>query len=634
MIYNIQLLLLVTLIILYLISKKIKKGKKLEIIKNAYIVLVMIIYIVYLAIRIMSIPIGFGFISSFLGTILLIAEIMGFMAFCTYIAIFKNEYKIDKKGLANLKGRIPTVDVLICTYNEEISLLEKTILASMQITYPKDKLNVYVLDDGKNSKLKKLCEEYGVNYIAREKNEFAKAGNINHALNIITGEYFLILDADMIPYKNILEKTMGYFENKNMAFVQTPQTFYNPDVYQFNIDKEYSNEQDFFMRYIESARASKEAVLHVGTNAVFRREYVLKVGGYPTSSITEDMALGLLLQAEGYDSIFINEELVCGMSATTYQDLVKQRDRWCRGNLQVMHNFKKVILKRLKPMQKIIYFDGVLYWLSGMTKTIFLIMPIFGFLGIPIVDKFAAPLIPLFFLSFIGQILLSKIILPSKISNNYMDFFLTGNVYNTVMAPHLTFSVLKHYTHSDFKFNVTDKGNTNEKPYYNFKLALPHILITLGLIFTMIYGIIKVNNNSLPIQAFLINLFWAIYNIPGLICALKIAYQPIRSKIDSGVDIKGKVEILIENSGEYLKGQAIKICDDTIAIKLDENQEDLKLDKISRIYIENVWIDIEILRYDNTEIDCKIYNYNNEKAKIIANIFLRNLRIYEKNLSI
>lgn len=629
--YNLQLVLLIVLIILYIIIKKVKKNKKLEIMKNLYIILVFSIYIAYLVVRIMSVPIGFGFISSFLGIILLISEIMGFMAFCTYIAIFKNEYIIKTKSLKNLKGKIPTVDVLICTYNEEISLLEKTILASTQIEYPKDKLKIYVLDDGKNKKLENLCKEYKVNYIARENNQFAKAGNINNALNIITGEYFLVLDADMIPYKNILERTMGYFENKNMAFVQTPQTFYNPDVYQFNVDNEYNNEQDFFMRYIEAARASKDAVLHVGTNAVFKKEYVLKVGGYPTSSITEDMALGLLLQAEGYDSIFINEELVCGMSATTYQDLVKQRDRWCRGNLQVMHNFKKVILKKLKPMQKTIYFDGVLYWLSGVTKTVFLVMPIFGFLGIPIVDRFAAPLIPLFFLSFIAQILLSKIILPKKISNNYMRFFSIGNIYNTVMAPHLTFSVIKQYTRSDFKFNVTDKGNTNTKPYYNFKLAMPHIIIILGLISTLILGIFKVNNNTLPIQAFLINLFWAIYNIPGLIYSLKIAYQPVRSKMDSGVEIKKKIKVLIENEGKCLEGKAIKICDEGILIELNE-KEDTVLEKVSRIYIEKNWIDVEIQKQKNGMIECKVYNVNYEKDKILANIFLENLKVYKNNL--
>ena len=631
MIYTVQLSILIILIVLYLINK-IKKGNKA--IKNIYIALVFTIYIIYIAIRILSVPINFGVVSSILGISLLVAEIMGFMAFCTYITIFKDQYKLPKKTIKDLNGETPTVDVLICTYNEEISLLEKTILASTRIKYPKEKIKVYVLDDGKNNELKLLCEHYNVNYITRENNEFAKAGNINNALKIIKGEYFLILDADMIPYPDILERAMGYFENKNLAFVQTPQTFYNPDVYQFNVDEEYNNEQDFFMRYIEQARASKDAVLHVGTNAIFRREYVLNVGGYPTSSITEDMALGLLLQAEGYDSVFVNEELVCGLSATTYDDLVKQRDRWCRGNLQVIHNFKKVILKKLKLMQKIIYFDGVLYWLSGVTKTLFLIMPIFGFMGIPIVDRFAGPLIPLFFLSFASQILLSKIILPEKISKKYTKFFSTGNIYNTVMAPHLTFSVIKHYTHSDFKFNVTDKGNTNEKPYYNWKLAMPHIIISICLLITFVISIFKVKNDALSIQAFLINLFWMIYNLPGLFYSLKIAYQPIRNKMDNGIELKEKKSVLVDNNSKCIEADIIKVCDGYINIQMNDNSIDETLDTESRIKIDNKWIDAKVINTSENICQFELLFNNYEERQIINNIFLDNLTIYKNNLTL
>lgn len=125
------------------------------------------------------------------------------------------------------------------------------------------------------------------------------------------------------------------------------------------------------MRDIEVARAASNAVLHVGTNAVFRKKYVLEIGGYPTCSITEDMAVGMLLQAKGYDSEFINEELVLGLSATTFTELVKQRDRWCRGNLQVMKKFNVLFNKGLTFGQKIAYLDGVIYWLSSIQKIIF-----------------------------------------------------------------------------------------------------------------------------------------------------------------------------------------------------------------------------------------------------------------------
>ena len=150
---------------------------------------------------------------------------------------------------------------------------------------------------------------------------------------------FAVLDADMIPREEFLEKTVGYFSDENMAFVQTPQVYYNQDMYQYNLKKNIPNEQDFFMRDIQEARASRDAVLHVGTNAVFRKNYVDEIGGYPTCSITEDMAVGMLLQEKGYSSTLVNEDLVLGLSATTFTELVKQRDRWCRGNLQVLKNF-------------------------------------------------------------------------------------------------------------------------------------------------------------------------------------------------------------------------------------------------------------------------------------------------------
>ncbi len=77
----------------------------------------------------------------------------------------------------------------------------------------------------------------------------------------------------MIPKKEFLSRTVGYFSNENMAFVQTPQVYYNQDMYQYNLSKNIPNEQDFFMRDIQEARAARNAVLHVGTNALFRRKY-------------------------------------------------------------------------------------------------------------------------------------------------------------------------------------------------------------------------------------------------------------------------------------------------------------------------------------------------------------------------
>ena len=529
-------------------------SKKNKVCKAGLTITVFLVYIVYIIFRVFSIPVKYGIVSTTLGLLLLFAEILGFFAFITYIYIFYKHKEVKTIPISNDDKKLPKVDVLICTYNEPIDLVFVTMIGAMDLDYPKELLNVYVLDDGHRDELKKLAENLKINYISREKNEFAKAGNINNALKYINGDLFLVLDADMIPKKEYLQRTVGMFKDPELAFVQLPQTYYNEDVYQYNTHEKYYNEQDFFMRCIEPARNSRDAVLHIGTNAIFRKKYVDAVGGYPTSSITEDMALGLVLQANGYKSSFLNEPLVIGMSALNLEDLVKQRDRWCRGNLQVLRNFKKVIRKKLKFSQRMIYLDGVLYWFTGVTKMVYLTMPIIHLLtGIPIVNYDKLYLIPIFFESFIGQILLSKRVLEKEIPKGYLDFFYTGNIYNTVMAPHLTYSVLKHYFFSDIKFSVTNKKTESKKGSFSFKYTWCSLLLFILSLTSIFLGAINVFKVNFPLQSFLINAFWLLYNIPGLLTAIQIGYQrPRPRRADRiSVDDDSGMRVLI-NSKEFI----------------------------------------------------------------------------------
>ncbi len=615
------------------------------------ITLILLINIFYMLVRFISIPIFQGIPSFLLGISLFTAELLGFFAFITYIYIFTGIRKIKRKTLSDLHGNIPTVDVFICTYNEDKNILSKTILAAQNLNYPKDKYKIYVLDDGNRSELKKLCDNfYHVNYISREKNINAKAGNINNALKQTDGEFFTVLDADMICKPDFLYETIGYFSDENLAFVQTPQTYYNADIYQYNISNRFNNEQDFFMRYIESARDSRECVLHIGTNAVFRRKYVEHVGLYPTNSITEDMALGLLLQANGYDSIFINKTLVCGLSATTYPDLIKQRDRWCRGNLQVLHNYKKIIFKKLKTRQKVIYIDGVLYWFSGLTKLIFILTPIIYLLtGFTIVNIPPKYLFPLFLIAFSGQILLSKCILPKEISSKYFSFFMKGEFYNTIMAPHLSSSIFKHYFFSDLKFNVTQKNMATHKGHYYIRLALPHFILLILCIISLVIGTLHLGK-SLYLDSYLINIFWVLYNIPGLIIALKIAYQPARNLNMETIPLQKEVNsvLYIDNVGynclisEISESYAcVKICNDELYNDCTfEKLTDMVDFNIDKLISENSNLKLKI---DNSKIACKpiyfkqnyifieLYDMSYSDLNNVMNLFLHNLQPYKYN---
>lgn len=122
-----------------------------------------------------------------------------------------------------------SVDVFIPTYNESVELVRNTLLAAINMDYPHQ---TWLLDDGNRAEMRALAEELGVRYLSRAANTDAKAGNLNNALNYSTAEYIAIFDCDHAPQKNFLTRTLGYFQDDTVAFVQTPQDFFNLDSYQ------------------------------------------------------------------------------------------------------------------------------------------------------------------------------------------------------------------------------------------------------------------------------------------------------------------------------------------------------------------------------------------------------------------
>ena len=124
--------------------------------------------------------------------------------------------------------RILSVDVMFATYNEEPELVRLGLRDAKRITYPHQiDIRIHVLDDGRRTEMRKVAEDEGVNYITRSSNEGFKAGNLRHAMDHTSGDLLVICDADTRPFPSILENTLGYFTDPKMAWVQTPQWFYD-----------------------------------------------------------------------------------------------------------------------------------------------------------------------------------------------------------------------------------------------------------------------------------------------------------------------------------------------------------------------------------------------------------------------
>ena len=599
--------------------------------KNVKLLIIVdiIISTIYILWRGTVIPTNLGIVSFILGLILFVCEFIGFMNFMNFQFIFFGKYKIIRKDLSvyNL-DEAPLVDVLICTYNESLQLLEKTIIASTQMAYPKNKFKVYVCDDGRRDELKALCKKYGVNYITREDNKGAKAGNINNALKYIKGDLFLVLDADMIPKKEFLQKTIGYFEDEDLAFVQTPQCYYNKDMYQSNLKKYIPNEQDFFMRDVQEARAYRGAVLHVGTNAVFRRKFIDEIGGYPTCSITEDMAVGMLLQAKGYDSIFINKVLVLGLSASTFGELVKQRDRWCRGNIQVFKHYNPFILKGLTPAQRICYVDGVLYWFSNLIKMFYIIVPIlFLSTGIHFVESGFAELLNMTIPYILVQIFIFRILSPK--SRRYM----WTHYYEMAMAPHLSLSIIKEMFGFEVNFNVTSKDIEIDRGYYEYDVVKPHLLILILGLLSLFIGLKLVEKGYIIKYAYYLNAFLNIFNLIGIMRSLRVAYQVKVSEDEDRASIDEKMEsncILLDHEEKHLSN--IDVVIDSISSKKIwiETSQNLETGSKVLIKLRKSYVKCKVLDKHRNNLELKLLSLTKEQMEEVIEIYIQYLTPYHE----
>ena len=120
------------------------------------------------------------------------------------------------------------VDVFFATYDEDEELVRLSILDAKRITYPHNiDLRIHVLDDGRRDKMRNVAEQEGVNYISRDNNIGFKAGNLRNAMEQTSGDFIVICDADTRPFPTILERTLGYFRDPDVAWVQTPQWFFD-----------------------------------------------------------------------------------------------------------------------------------------------------------------------------------------------------------------------------------------------------------------------------------------------------------------------------------------------------------------------------------------------------------------------
>ncbi|MDZ4394063.1 glycosyltransferase, partial [Cypionkella sp.] len=410
----------------------------------------------------------------------------------------------------------PRVAILIATYNEELEVLERTIVGALALNHPEKE--VLVLDDGRRDWLRDYCIAQGVRYLRRPDNKGSKAGNINHALQVLATDpappdFIAVLDADFVPHRGFISRSLALFHDPKVGLVQTPQHFFNADPIQQNLglSRSYPDEQRFFFDHMQPARDAWGIAFCCGTSSIVRWQAVQEAGGFPTDSITEDFMLTLALQDVGWRTVYLNEPLTEGLAPEGLKEYVTQRARWCLGLMQIARSrLGPLSRNNLRLRDRWSVLDSVFYWLTTFPFRIAsLTYPLlYWFFNVTVVNASVSDVLSYFGTYFLWVIMSLNVLtrgLVVPIVNDVSQ--LLGAIPITRAA---IVGLIKPKGHP---FTVTAKGGDRSKITVQWRLMMPFLILLvltiIGLLLALIsdrFAYYDAGDGKIVI------LFWTIYN--------------------------------------------------------------------------------------------------------------------------
>jgi cellulose synthase (UDP-forming) len=403
-----------------------------------------------------------------------------------------------------------TVDVFIPTINEPVEVVRRTVLASVNMEYPHE---TWLLDDGNRPEMAALAREQGCHYLARGTNAHAKAGNLNHALAYTHGQFIAIFDADHAPKRTFLTRTLGFFSDRKVAFVQTPQDFYNLDSFQHRWKRgstQLWTEQSLFFRVIQRGKDYWNAAFFCGSCAVIRRSALDEIGGFAAGTVTEDLHTSIRLHKKGFKSIYCAESLAFGMAPGTMAPFIRQRVRWGQGAMQVWRQEGVLFGRGLTLAQRLNYFASMSTYFDGWQKAIFYLAPVLVLLTgvMPIAalnGEFLVHFIPYYLLSFL---------LFEEVGRGFGQTLYIEQ-YNLARFAAFMWATVGFFRR-DLKFKVTWK--TRVPPSSTAWYTMPQMLVLAGNGLAICIGIaLALAGRGLPWEALAANVLWA-----GVNCGLAL----------------------------------------------------------------------------------------------------------------
>ncbi|MFP2469227.1 UDP-forming cellulose synthase catalytic subunit [Pseudescherichia vulneris] len=441
----------------------------------------------------------------------------------------------------------PSVDIFIPTYNEDLNVVKNTVYASLGIDWPKDKLKIWILDDGGREEFRQFAKDVNVEYVARTTHEHAKAGNINNALKLAKGELVSIFDCDHVPTRSFLQMTVGWFlKDKKLGVMQTPHHFFSPDPFERNLGRfrKTPNEGTLFYGLVQDGNDMWDATFFCGSCAVIRRGPLDEVGGIAVETVTEDAHTSLRLHRRGYTSAYIRIPQAAGLATESLSAHIGQRIRWARGMVQIFRMDNPLFGKGLKWSQRICYANAMLHFLSGVPRLIFLTAPLAFLLLHAYIIYAPALMIALFVLPHMIHASLTN----SKIQGKYRHSF-WSEIYETVLAWYIAPPTIVALINPKIgTFNVTAKGGLVKEEYVDWVISRPYLYLVILNLVGIAVGIWRhFTGPENEILTVWVSIVWVFYNLIILGGAVAVSVESKQVRRSHRVEMKMPAAIARED---------------------------------------------------------------------------------------
>jgi len=281
--------------------------------------------------------------------------------------IVQNPDKLELKNYG-------TVTIAIPCYNEEATI-DKTVRSLLALDYPKDKIKIYLIDDGSTDNTWNILKSFedGINVFALKKENGGKHTALNLALEHTNSEFFGCLDSDSFVHPQALKRILKYFENDPRTMAVAPSIIvYNPK----NIIQ-YAQKVEYDMSVYTKKMLGFMGGIHVtpGPFSIFKKKVFDELGVYRKAHNTEDQEIALRMQEHGYKIDHCPDAYVYTSAPNSVAKLYRQRLRWIYGFIKNLIDYRRLLFKKEYGTVALFTLPSGLISIIGV---IFLAVNIFG----------------------------------------------------------------------------------------------------------------------------------------------------------------------------------------------------------------------------------------------------------------